>query len=751
MNYPSAANTADRSEPTEAGLTLDAFTTIFQEIDQQPAWRSKADREMEYVDGNQLDSEILRKQREIGMPPSIEPLIGPAIDTVTGFEAKTRTDWRVTPDGDKSGDEVAAALNYKLNQAERKAGADQACSNAYRSQVSVGIGWVEVSRNTNPFKFPYRALAVHRNEIWWDMLSVEPDLSDARYLVRRRWTDKRQVELLYPEHAELVKRCASGWFEYAPTNLDGGSATELAMAWNQERGWSIEEQQWRDISSKRVCLFEVWYRVWVRVTVLRAPDGRIVEYDKKNSMHTVAIASGAAVPEKVVIAKMRKAVWMGPHKLEDVPSPYRHDKFPYVPFWGKKEDRTGVPYGLVRGMMYMQDNVNASISKIRWGLSARRTVRTKGAVAMTDAKFRAMIARPDADVILDPQVMNQPNAVFKVEKDFDLSQQQYQMLQDARAAIQRVSGITAGFQGQQGTARSGVQEATQVEQSVQALADINDNFKDARSQVGDILLALIVEDMIGKRETVVVDGGALKEDRVIELNVPSVDEATGAPYLTNDVERTLLQVALNDVPSTPSFRAQQLAAMSEAFKAMPQKFQEAVLPHLLSLMDVPDREEVIRVIKDAAKNLSAEEIDAKVADAVQQALKDANSELKARELELKYAPELMRAQIAEIVARAVKTNVDAAFAAIGTANTIALNPRIAPVGDVVLQNAGWQRPPGGDDPNFPIIVDAQPSPAGSLPVNTSPQSPPVPPSPGSPMTGVETARADDNQPTEAQV
>lgn len=61
------------------------------------------------------------------MPPAIEPLVGPTIDSVLGMEAKTRTDWRVLPDADKQGDDVADALNYRLNQAERHSKADYAC------------------------------------------------------------------------------------------------------------------------------------------------------------------------------------------------------------------------------------------------------------------------------------------------------------------------------------------------------------------------------------------------------------------------------------------------------------------------------------------------------------------------------------------------------------------------------------------------------------------------------------------------
>jgi hypothetical protein len=749
MNYSTAQSTRpDVSKPDlgdvgPEGMSLEAFTNIFTEIQEQPAWRAQADREMDYVDGNQLDSEILRKQREVGMPPAIEPLIGPAIDAVTGMEAKTRTDWRVKPDGDQAGEEVAAALNYKLNQAERKSGADQACSEAYRPQVCVGIGWVEVSRSMDPFKYPYRCRAIHRNEIWRDMLAKEPDRSDARYLVRRRWTDARQAELMFPDSADLIRRCAGGWQAFEPANLDGGTSTDLAMAWGQERGWSVEEQEWRDVGRKRVCLFEVWYRIWQRVLVIKTLDGRIVEYDKNNPKHTAAVATGLFPPQWAVVSKVRVAMWLGPHKLSDSWSPYAHNKFPYVEFVGKAEDRTGVPYGLVRGMMYMQDNINASISKIRWGLSAVRTTRTKGAVNMTDAKFRQQIARPDADIVLDPEAMAKPGATFKVERDFQLNEQQYKMLTDARLAIQRVSGITQGFMGQQGTARSGVQEATQVEQSIQALADINDNFKFARAQVGELLLSLIIQDIASKRETVTIPGHGLKADRVIELNVPTADPDTGTQYLTNDVARTLLQVQLDDVPSTPTFRAQQLAAMSEAFKAMPQKFQEAVLPHLLSLMDIPDREEVIRIIREAAQNMTPEEIDQRVAEAVDRALKDAQIDLKRLEMERKYAPELQQAQIAEIVAKAVKMNVEAAFASIQTAGQIVLNPQVAALGDGVMQAMGFQKPePGGYDPNFPVPAPGTQVPPTGLPQNTSPQQPAVPAAPGAPdsaMRGVETA------------
>ncbi|MDN5514441.1 MAG: hypothetical protein L0G82_04320, partial [Pseudomonas sp.] len=63
----------------ELALTLDEYTEIMHEIEEQPKWRSTADKEMDYADGNQLDSELLARQRALGIPPAVEDLIGPAL------------------------------------------------------------------------------------------------------------------------------------------------------------------------------------------------------------------------------------------------------------------------------------------------------------------------------------------------------------------------------------------------------------------------------------------------------------------------------------------------------------------------------------------------------------------------------------------------------------------------------------------------------------------------------------------------
>lgn len=745
----------DAQAPADAlALSLEEYTEFMEEIEEQPAWRATANKEMDYADGNQLESDLLRKQKEMGIPPAIEDLVGPALLSIQGYEATVRTDFRVTAAGGADSQDVADALNYKLNEAERESKADGACSDAFRPQIAIGLGWVEVRRETDPFKYPYRCSAVHRREISWDYAAQEPDLSDGRYLRRQRWMMPKRAALVFPQHRELlttIDRHGSGWWaEHALEAQDGGGSTGLSNAWAEARAWTVQEDRWYNPTSKQICISELWYRRWVDVPVLKTPDGRVVEYDENNDAHNLAIALGQTTVTRAVVSRVRRSYWAGPHRLHDGPSPYSHHHFPYVPFWGFREDATGVPYGFVRGMIYSQDSLNSGISKLRWGMAAVRTERTKGAVAMTDEQHRRQVGRVDADIVLDAAHMAKPGARYEVKRDFQLNSQHFQLIQDSRLAIQRVSVATAGFMGKEGTARSGLQEQTQVEQSNQSLARIMDNFRAARAMVGELLISMIVDDMGDKEETIIIEGDAVREDRTVVINKPEIDPATGYSYLSNDLLRTRLKVALEEVPSTASYRGQQLNAMSEAVKSLPQQYQVAVLPFMVSLMDVPFKRDVVEAIRAAGEQETPEQIEERIKQAVEQALIKSGTEAKMRELDIKERK--TTEEIEEIRARAVQIGVQAAYSAMQAGAQVAQMPQIAPIADVVMQGAGYKRPnPMGDDPNFPqpMSVPVDQAQAGVMPEvqqNTSPAFPPVLQDGASAMQGIETPRTTDNLP-----
>lgn len=721
-------------------LTDDELREIYREINEQPSWRTTANKESAYADGNQLDSDLLQKQRELGIPPAVEDMISPTILAIQGYETNTRTDWRVSADGEVGGQDVADALNFRLNRAERQSKADRACSDAFRSQIVCGIGWVEVGRNPDPFGFPFRCTAVHRNEIYWDMNARESDLSDARWLIRHRYLLPENLIAVFPEHEAAIKAVGRHGADWRLEWAEHGNP-DYGNGWGVSGNASLWDRFLYGADSKELCVCEVWYRRWMRIPILRLPDNRVLEYDADNPEHLALLSVGRL--QTAAVSKLRRAYWLGDLCLYDGETPFPHQHFPYVRFLGFQEDLTGVPYGYVRGMKYPQDSLNSALSKLRWGMSVTRVERTKGVVEMTDEQLRRQVARPDADIVLNPVALQQGGR-FEVKRDYQLSQQHYQMLADSRNAISAISGVTPSFMGRQGTATSGLQEQTQVEQGNQALMRVMDNFRSARGQVGELLLALIIEDMGEAEQTVVIEGDAVTAERTVVLNRMQRDPHTGSLYLSNDVQNTRLKVALSEVPSTTSYRGQQLNALSEVVKSLPQEYKAVMLPFMVSLMDMPFKDKIVEAVKGVQQTPTPEQIQQQIQQAVQDALAKSGSEFKQAELAMKQR--LTESQIKANEAKAVQIGVQAAYAAMQGGAQIAQMPQVAPIADAVMQGAGYTKPEHGDDPDFPVPQNTgMPIPLQNLTQeNSNPVYPPVPQSAGTGETGIETADTEDN-------
>lgn len=727
--------------PTREHMAADTLRRVLNETQEQPAWRNEADKEMDYYDGNQLDSNALQALGDLGLPPAVENLIAPAIDDICGMEAKNRTDFKVIPDGDihdQESDMVARALGYKLNKAERASGADKACAMAYKTQVGVGLGWVEVSRNSDPMRYPYRAGYVHRNEIWWDWLSKEWDLDDSRWLLRRRWTDIDLVSKVFPGKKDLIMRAGTGWNiidDLALMLNDSGGETGLAMAMEIERGWSIEDMEWRMPESRRVCVYELWTRSWEPGLVLKMPGGRVVEFDDLNDDHQMAVYLGIPL-QQAMLTRIHKSYLLGPHLLHTEQSEFT--RFPYVPFFGKREDRTNVPYGIIRHLKYLQDEVNSRVSKMAWLLSAKRTVRTKGAVKMEDDVFRYEVGRPDADIILDANHMSQPGSTFEVQDDLQLNQQQYERLLDIRQTMKHISGVSDAFSGDGGSdSASGINAL--IEQTVQSLAAINDNYAYARQQVGELLLGMIIRDMGSEPEKVMMYAdNPLRETVEVQLNAPYQDDLSGRRLLTNDVQRTKLKVVLEEVPSTPSFRRQALVSLAEAFKSASPVHQQVMLPHLMNLTDVPDKEAIIEAILEINRNqhLTEEQVEERIKEAIEQDRVKNLVAQKDRDLDLKEKK--MEAEIEKIVAEIVNEKIESIYASVQAGVQLISMPGAAGAADQVLNSSGFE-----DEDQAPIVAEpgaATGSAGPPLPVreNTSPMFPPRPAQADSgALTGIE--------------
>jgi len=630
-------------------LSQNELETLLKDLQWEGAWRAEADKAAAYYDGVQLTPETIRQMQERGLAPLVRNLIGPTVDLVLGIEAKAKRDWKIRADQDDAVD-LAAAMSAEIKKAERISNADQACSDAYAGMVKAGVGWVEVAREANPFKPRYRVAPVHRREIYWDFRAKSLDLSDARYLVRKQWVDQDVLLLHFPNKAKLILSSMNRWSDW-----DEVSAAEefvnLAQAHEIEVRTTIEENEWRDADRKRLCLYEVWYRHWRAAPVLMLPSGQSIEFDEKNPVHVQALGLGLATVHKAVFPKVRLSWWVGPHLLSDIPSPYPHGFFPYVPFWAYREDNTGIPYGLVRRMMSPQDEINTRLSKMMWLLSAKRVIGDSDAVDIPWTEVIEEAARPDSVILMNPNRKNKTPDALRIESDFALSQQQFSVLQDATQAIQASAGVyqsmlgKADFAGQSGLAINSL-----VEQGSTTLAELNDNYRAARKQVGTLLLSLVKEDIGSSPYKVIVESNGTR--RSVVLNQP-VQDASGNYYLTNDVAATAMTVDLEDVPDTPSFRMQQMTMLTEVVKSLPPEVQPLLADFMLRATDLPFRHEAADRVS-AALGLNGQDNGATTA---QQQAAEQQAQLAQQQMQLQLAEQAARVQKAQADAEAARVKI----------------------------------------------------------------------------------------------
>ena len=632
---------------------------LCSDIDSQPKWRDAANKACAYYDGDQLPLEVLQVLKDRGQPMTIHNLIAPTVDGVLGMEAKTRTDLLViSDDPDDETEKLAEAINAGFADACRLGNMNKARSDAYAEQIKAGLSWVEVRRNSDPFGPEFKVSTVSRNEVFWDWLSREADLSDCRWLMRRRWMDTDEAKATFPGMAQVIDYAIDDWRGFVDTTVTEGQPSPLMSAWEEYQSWDRQQNEWLQRERRRVLLQVVYYRTFERLPVIELSNGRVVAFDKNNLMHAVAVASGRVQVRVGRVSRIREAWFVGPHFIVDRPCSAPQGMFPLVPFWGYRKDKTGEPYGLISRAIPAQDEVNFRRIKLTWLLQAKRVIMDEDATQLSDNELMEQIERPDGIIKLNPARKNQKSVadVFRVEQDFQVASQQFQVMQESEKLIQDTMGVYSAFLGQDSNASSGVAISNLVEQGATTLAEINDNYQFACQQVGRLLLAYLLDDLKKRRNhAVVINRDDRQRRQTIVLNAEGDNGE-----LTNDISRLNTHIALAPVQQTPAFKAQLAQRMSEVIQGLPPQVQAVVLDLWVNLLDVPQKQEFVERIRAALGTpKSPDEMtpEEQEAAAQQQALEQQQAELQMREMTGRVAK--LEAEAARARAAAQRDNAGA--------------------------------------------------------------------------------------------
>lgn len=600
-------------------FSLYALERMLRDCAEQPEWRTRAAICAAYYDGKQLTELQKYNLRAENLEERVINLIRPVINSVLGQEAKSRTDVKVEADNDDYAD-VAEVVSCKLKEAERETRAHMAVSDCYASMVKKGLGWVHVSRNSDPLSYPYRVESVPVDEVWWDWRGQRGMtlLDGCRWLVRKRFIDLDELEAGMPEHREVLRRSVNGWENW----LDSGNAllaepdsVSMRGAFENERRFNvtISKQDWVDSARKMIKLYEVWYRVPATCVVLHMGPGKIVAYDENDPRHIEAVSRGLVKVTKGITSQIRRALYAGPHRLLDEGTTKKN--FPYIPMFAFRDGEDHSPYGLIDGMVAPQDEYNERRARIQWMLKSRQVSLDSDAL---DSNYNSIadiadgIMRPDLVVITNPNRQNKGQAV-QVKNELSMQREQFEVMADSKQLIQDTAGRYASQMGS-ATAQSGIANSLLIQQGEQSMGEMNDNYTYARRSVFEQLVDEITSDFRDERLQVPIGTG--KTRRVVVLNDW---DPQGMPI--NQVKDADIKTSLAETPSTPAYRQQtqqQIAQIIQALGTNPQAV--AILaPAYVESTSLPNRQEVADSLRKASglpmpgdKNGQAE------ADAMQQ-------------------------------------------------------------------------------------------------------------------------------------
>ena len=345
---------------------------------------------------------------ERGIPPQITNMIQPTIDNALGYEEIMRTDVVIKAEDEESF-EAATAVNAKYREAERLTDFDNAVGHAFADMIRIGIGWIAVTRNGDPFKYPYRVKHVPWREMWWDWRARDFNLQDARYVIRRQWYDADDLAMHFPQHRQMIKYAATGWPTgwidvWDRSGASIGGSLDLGRGNNDLARWPATPRRIRPSRSAngatRSAAASLYTRFSTRsravIRAIRMPSGKVIEYRKNNPVHEMALQKGFPLIEGPSM-RYRQAYYLGPHRLGD--HELEIDDWHYIPFICRREDGDGSVYGYIRNMKSPQESINARHSRALYDMSARKVLVDDDAVD-DHQQTAEEVARSDAYITL---------------------------------------------------------------------------------------------------------------------------------------------------------------------------------------------------------------------------------------------------------------------------------------------------------------------------------------------------------------
>lgn len=681
--------------------------------DKRRAWflaeasRQSANRAMmakceQFYDGNQYEFDDAQELRERGQPVVVYNEVKPTIDWLIGTERKTRMDFLVVADDEGEEADTDATLKTKLlKYLDETNRASFERSYAAEDAFKAGIGWIEVGLRGDKNGAPIYIGAESWRNILWDSMATKRDLSDARYLFRIKVVDLDVAIALFPDKKDKLEACAQN-----------GDDAEILRNWLGTGliagldAFSSQDDKLDYLTAKPVDMFNTRERVLLLECWSREPF-----HNKEPGPFGIADPMTWRIMCSIMTEK---------DTLIESWSPFKHDRFPFIPYWAYRNKRTGLPYSPICQLMGPQEALNHRMSRSLYEASANQLL-------MEEDSFNPEVM--DIDEIRRELDDPHGTAVFargalgggKVrDRDNNQSAQfQLNLAQYDLNAIRQMSGVTSENRGLDTNATSGRAVLAKQEQGSLITMELFDNLLFARQMEGEMALSLS-EQFITQPMTVRVSGDAGRQEYT-RINDPQPD----GTYL-NDITQRQAHFTVGEQAWKQSFAEaafeQLMQVMTQLASAAPQ-----IVVNLLDVIfemhpNLPRKQAILKRIRSV--NGQADESGKMTPE--QQAEMQQKQQMAQAQFEAQMAQ--LQAQIREAQAKGEKLEADAMakrleglYLSAQAAQVLMTAPGITPVADELLKSVGFK------DMNGQGVIDPAAMPAMQPPAaQPDPMQEPIP-------------------------
>lgn len=624
----------------------------------------------DFYDGAQWDADEARELERRGQRATVYNEVAPTIDVLIGTERRARIDFTVTSEDDDDAGEQDARVKTKLLkylEAENNTAFER--SLAAKDAFRAGVGWLYVGLRGDKSGPSVVTERVSWRCVLHDSRAERHDLQDARYAFILKVVDLDVAIAAYPEKEELLRS----------VSRDGDDAKRLTLFDNI---MSIDEfegpdasQEWsafsrRDMSEyfnprPRVLLIEAWWREPI----------------------TNSRRKGSGLSDALTM-QVRCAVMTETETLEEMASPFEHDRFPLVPIWAYRSASTGMPYSPILRLLGPQIALNSRMSKALWEAAANQVEIEEDAInpsVMDVGELRDELNSPDGMAIYARGALS--GGKVRTRQNEGRARDQLALAERDIMHLQRTSGVNEESRGLRSGATSKVAMDAKFERGSIAMTELLDNLAAARKAEGEMTLSLAEQFMLHPMTLRIGDDSG-KFSR-IKINQIGPDGE-----VLNDIGARRAHFTVGESPWRQAYGEAAFASVMDVLTQL-SATAPAIVVNLLDIVfemhpNLPRKSQILERIRqvNGQREPGAKPTPEQQAQAEQQAQVQ-QAKFQAEMAQLMASVKEAQAKGEKLDAESVRIRLTAVYEAAQAAQVLAQAPGVAPVADELLRSAGF--------------------------------------------------------------